>query len=381
MKFLHTSDLHIGKRIFETSMIEDQKHILKQICEIARSENVQAVVIAGDIYDRAVPSTEGVTLLDDFLTELTGSGIRVILISGNHDSPERVAFADRILEKQGLFLAGNCQGGLKTISLEDDFGLVRFVCMPFVRPAAADASTSGEAAENMITAWKSRYLTHEHKNSRDILVTHFFVTGDQGELPELSDSETTVSVGGIDNVPAGLFRDFCYVALGHIHRSQRVGGGNIFYAGAPLKYSFSEARGDKSVNLVEIDYKGKVKVEARKLIPLHEMRCIRGRLEDLMRKEIVESWDVSNSDFIQATLTDTEELIDPMGTLRTIYPNMLQILLEKNGIPEHQEYESSLKGERKSTAELFADFYEMLKGECLDERRREIVKEAAELEA
>lgn len=372
MKILHTADLHIGKKIFELSMIEDQKYILKQIYDIAVGERMDVVLIAGDVYDRAVPSTEAVSLLDDFLTSLIAMEIPVIMISGNHDSPERVAFADRILEKRGLYIAGNYCEPLKTVTLEDEYGPVTFVCMPFVKPAVTGNTTSSQAVEQMLST-----LPMAMDGSRQVLVTHFFVTGEQGETPELSDSESDVNVGGLDNVSAGLFRDFAYAALGHIHRPQRIGNGNVYYAGAPLKYSFGEALNEKSVNLVELGKPGEVTVRKKALKPLREMRCIKGKLQDLMSREVVEMLGDSREDYVQATLTDEEELIDPIGTLRSVYPNVLQILLEKNQIAEGQEYESSIHGVRKSTATLFAEFYEMLKGEPLDEKRLSVVEEVA----
>lgn len=376
MKILHTADLHIGKKIFELSMIEDQRYILKQIYDIAVSEQVDVVLIAGDVYDRAVPSTEAVSLLDDFLTSLIDAKIPVIMISGNHDSPERVAFADRILEKRGLYIAGNYCEPLKTVTLEDEYGPVTFVCMPFVKPAVTGNVTSSQAVEQMLSTLP--VLPMEMDGSlRQVLVTHFFVTGEQGETPELSDSESDVNVGGLDNVSAGLFQNFAYVALGHIHRPQRIGNGNVYYAGAPLKYSFGEAMNEKSVNLVELGKPGEVRVARKPLKPLREMRCIKGKLQDLMSGEVLKLLGDSREDYIQATLTDKEELIDPIGTLRSVYPNVLQILIERNQMAEGQEYESSIHGVKKSTVELFSDFYEMLKGEPLDEKRLLVVEEVA----
>lgn len=372
MKLLHTADLHIGKKLFEKSLIEEQRHMLRQITDIAGEEQVDAVLIAGDVYDRAVPSTEAVALLDDFLTNLLAKQIAVFLISGNHDSPERVAFADRILEKQGLYIAGTYSEEVKTITLQDAFGSVEFVCVPFVKPAVAGCSTTKETVEKM--------LKRAASCQRRVLLTHYFVTGEQGESPELSDSESDVNVGGLDSIPASLFADFSYTALGHIHKSQKIGQGNVYYSGAPLKYSFGEAGGEKSVNIVELGAQGETAVTKRVLKPLHEMRCIKGRLSDLTGREALEALEaggISREDYLQVTLTDSEELLNPMATLRSVYPNVLLILLQKNLEQEHLEYESRLTGVKKNTAELFADFYEMLKGEPLDEKKRSLVEEAA----
>lgn len=372
MKFLHTGDLHIGKRLHECSLIEDQKHILKQISVLAMEHKVDAVVLAGDIYDRSVPATEAVELLDEFLTGFVEAKIPVIMISGNHDSPVRVGFADRILEKQGIYIGAEYNGELKTVVLEDEFGPVTFVCMPFVKPAVTGCTTLAEAVEKMLSA----HPMVLSRNSRYVLVTHYFVTGEQGESPMLSDSEVDVNVGGLDNVPASLFSMFRYVALGHIHRPQHIGNGQVYYAGSPLKYSFSEAKGDKSVNLVELTDK-EVQVKLLPLKPLREMRCIRGTLSQLMSSEVQKLNEKDREDYLQVTLTDTEELIDPMGTLRSVYPNVLQLLLEKNMVVSQENYESKVYTAKKSTTELFSEFYEMLKGEPLDEKRRIAVEEAA----
>lgn len=374
MKFLHTGDLHIGKRIFETSLLEDQRLMLQQIYDIAVEECVDGVLIAGDVYDRSVPATEAVELLDDFLTKLIESRLPVVMVSGNHDSPERVGFADKILERQGLYIAGTYEGSLRRVDFEDAFGQVCVVCLPFVKPAVAEGHNCAEAVENMLKR-ENLDLTD---GRRYVLVTHYFVTGENGQAPELSQGESSVDVGGIDNVPAEVFAGFDYVALGHIHKYQKIGAGQVYYAGAPMKYSFSEANSKKSVNIVTLGEKGQCEVKRRELKPLHEMRCIRGLLQELIGPEVVNGAGVSSEDFIQATLTDKEELIDPIGTLRSVYPNTLQILIERNTAPDVAQMESRLRGSRRSTEELFADFYEMLTGQELSERQRQIVREEVE---
>ena len=374
MKFLHTGDLHIGKKIFETSLMEDQQVMLQQIFDIAIEEQVDAVIIAGDVYDRSVPATEAVELLDEFLTKLVARKVPVVLISGNHDSPERVGFANKILEQQGLFIAGTYEGKLRQVEFTDEFGKVCVVCLPFVKPAVVEGHNSAEAVKTLL---EKEDIDFED-GRRYVLVTHYFVTGENGQAPELSDAETTVDVGGIDNVPADVFAGFDYVALGHIHKYQQIGAGQVYYAGAPMKYSFSEANHEKSVNIVTLGKKGQCQVERRSLKPLHEMRCIKGLLKELIQPQVVNDTEVSAQDFIQATLTDREELIDPIGTLRSVYPNTMQILLERNVALDVENMESRLRGSRRSTEELFADFYEMLTGEALSERKRQIVREEVE---
>lgn len=373
MRFLHTSDLHIGKKIFETSLLEEQAFMLKQIYDIAVEENVDVLVIAGDVYDRSVPATEAVALLDEFLTRFCEKKIPVIMISGNHDSPERVGFADKILEKQGIYIAGTYGGRLRRVELKDRSGVVVFVCLPFVKPAVVGASTCAEAAAAIL---EQEAIDFED-DKQYVLVTHYFVTGESGEIPELSEAETGIDVGGIDNVPAGVFAGFDYVALGHIHKAQRVGGSEIYYSGAPMKYSFSEAGSNKYVNVVELEPQGQVRVSKKIIKPLREMRCIKGELTELIREDVVNAPDTDPADYIQVTLTNREELVDPMGTLRSVYPNVLQILLEKNYSVAQESYESKLTGERKSTEELFGEFYEMLTGSGLTGQQTEVVRQAA----
>lgn len=368
MRFLHTGDLHLGKTVNDFSMISDQRYILEQITDMVKKEAVQALVIAGDVYDRAIPPSEAVTLLDDFLTQLVKLGVSVLLISGNHDSPERVSFAEEILKEKGVYIAGVYKEGLKKVPFFDEYGEVTFVLMPFIKPAAVGARTNGEAVEKMLAAEDKK------EEGRRVLVSHFFVT-DCGREPELSDGETTIHVGGLDNVEASLFDGFDYVALGHIHKPQRIGEKQIYYAGAPLAYSFSEAGRTKTVNLVEIKGEGEVSVKQLPLKPLHEMRKIRGRMDELMAEEVAEAAD--RFDYIQAQLTNEEELIDPIGTLRNVYPNIMQIVLMKNEGRENPEYESRAVEKRKSIPELFAGFYQMVRNEEPDEERMEIILETA----
>lgn len=413
MKFLHTGDLHIGKKLFEASVLEDQAHILNQIHEIALAEQVQAVVLAGDLYDRSVPPAEAVTLLDDFLTRLVQAGIPVIAVSGNHDSPERISFGEKILEKQGLYLAGVYEGSLRRVEISDGETKVCFVCLPFVKPAQVEETTSAGAVARILykeglladdisgqeqdkdTAKKQEKAAAQENTAegpmtgsegmdvcevpmRQVLVTHYFVTGENGQAPQLADSETSVDVGGIDNIPADVFKAFDYVALGHIHRCQQVGEGPIWYAGAPMKYSFSETRDTKSVNIVELRGQDPVTVTRRYLTPIREMRCIKGQLRDLIRPETVGAEGVSSEDYIQATLTDREELIDPIGVLRSVYPNVMQILSQRYEETGRDNYVSRLQGRRREPQELFGDFYEMLTGEKLSESQRELARDVAE---
>ena len=388
MKFVHTGDLHIGKIVNGFSMIEDQRYILKQVYEISRREKADALVLAGDIYDRAIPPADAVVLFNDFLTDMVRAGIPVLMISGNHDSPERLGFADAILEEEGIYIAGVYKEELKKVEIADTYGNVSFVLMPFVKPASVGAKTSGEAVGNVLSMEKGGREDNIDKDDMDkdntnkegedgirrVLVTHYFVT-DQGREPELSDGETTIHVGGLDNVEASLFDGFDYVALGHIHKPQKIGEREVYYAGAPLAYSFSEAGQEKGINLIEMGKKGEVTMRRIPIKPLHEMRRIRGKLQELMQPEVVGA--AQAEDYIRAELTDEEELIDPIGTLRSVYPNVMQILLTKNERKESMDYISRPEEKKKSIPQLFLGFYEMIRGEKPDEGRMKVVEEAA----
>lgn len=373
MKFLHTSDLHIGKKIFECSLYEDQKAMLSEIYRIAVEKKVDALVIAGDVYDRSLPPTEAVELLDDFLTEVVKAEIPVIMISGNHDSPERVGFGAKILEKQGLHIGSVYDGSLRRVTLQNGDKETVFVCLPFVKPGVVGKSSCQEAVTEILARENIDFAD----GKQYVLVTHYFVTGETGQLPALSDSESAVDVGGIDNVTADVFQGFTYVALGHIHKSQKIGGGEVYYCGTPMKYSFSEVNQIKTVNLVEIGEDNRVCVEKIPLKANREMRVIKGELNELIRPEVVNADGVSCEDYIQAVLTDKDALIDPIGTLRSVYPNVLQIVLEKNYNVNEELYDSSFQGQQKSIQELFAEFYYMLVGEELTKAQEAAVDEAA----
>ncbi|MBQ6888176.1 MAG: exonuclease SbcCD subunit D [Lachnospiraceae bacterium] len=373
MKFLHTGDLHIGKVLHEMSLLEDQKYILKEIVKIAEQEKVDAVVVAGDVYDRSIPAVEAVSLLDEFLTDLSERNIMVLIISGNHDSGERLSFMNTVLEKQKIFIAGNSTENLSKIEWKKDGEQITFVLFPFIKPAQVGAKSSDEAVR-LVLEREGLSGENKEKDHKYVLITHFFVT-DGGKTPELSDSESPVHVGGIDNVEASAFSFFDYVALGHIHKPQKIGEREVYYAGTPLKYSFSEAAQEKSVVLIEIG-KEEQSVKRIPLKPLRDMRKIRGSLQELMKPEITALADTN--DYIQAVLTDKEELIDPIGTLRTVYPNVMQIILEKNEVKTKTTTNRAEQISQKSALELFEEFFELLRGEKMDEARREEVRKALE---
>lgn len=373
MKLIHTADLHIGKVVNEFNMCKDQKYVLDQILDILEEEKAEGLIIAGDVYDRSVPPAEAVNILDDFLTEVVRRDVKIFIVSGNHDSPDRLNFAGNILKESGVYIAGNFSEQMKQVTLTDEYGDLHIHLLPYAKPQVMRHYLGDECKDCEI----QEYLKHNplHKEDRNLLITHHFVTN-SGISPEVSDSELPLSIGGTDNVDAALFMDFDYVALGHIHRGQKVKEDWIRYAGSPLKYSFSEVYHNKSVTVIEFKEKGKVHIAERSLKPLHDMRKIKGALKELIKEETVREAD--SKDYLQVTLTDTEDLIDPIGTLRSVYPNVMQLIIEKHIRSENQLYQADETIKNRSTLEIFEEFFENVTGRSFDENRKEIIQKALE---
>lgn len=371
MKLLHTADLHIGKIVNDFSMLEDQKFILDQIREIACINRVDGIILAGDIYDRAIPTGEAVMVFNDFLTQLSQKGITVYMISGNHDSPERISYGESLLAEQKVAIAGVFRGEVSVFRPEDEYGTVEIVMLPFIRPSLAEEKTSEAAVGKILRHYWDRNKADTDKKKRHVLVTHYFVT-DAGKEPELSDSETTIHVGGIDNVDASLFEGFDYVALGHIHKPQQIGDKPVYYAGSPLKYSFSEVNQTKSVLLLKLDGAGLLSVEKIPLCPLHEMRKVEGTLKEIMENAVREA--EGRQDYIQAVITDREELIDPIGTLRSVYPSIMQIVRKERGENIASSAVESIMVRQKEPVSLFEEFYHLVRGEELTKEKKELLE-------
>ncbi|MBE6822634.1 exonuclease SbcCD subunit D [Caproiciproducens sp. LBM24188] len=355
MKLLHLADLHIGRRIGEFSMLEDQRYILQQILQIAEAERPQAVLMAGDIYDKSLPSGEAVELLDDFLTGLTSLSLPVFLISGNHDSPERLNFGSRIMGKNGVFIAGTYRGEVRRETLVDEFGSVHIYLLPYLKPAVVRPYCEGpvDSCDGAVRAALAG--AQVDGKERNILVAHQFVTSGM-QQPEQSDSET-LSLGGLDNVDVSVFEPFDYVALGHLHGPQRIGRDTVRYSGSPLKYSFSESHQHKSVTVVELGPKGEVQYRLIPLVPMRDMREIRGPIEALLKAGSAEP----TQDYIHATLTDEEEIYDAVGKLRQVYPNLMRLDFDNSRTRGQGESVTVASGDvaRKSPLELFSEFYQV----------------------
>lgn len=353
MRFLHTADLHIGKRVNEFSMLEDQEYILRQILKTADKEQVEAVLIAGDVYDKQVPSAEAVRLFDWFLTQLNSRKLPVFVIGGNHDSVERLSFGAQIMEESGVYLTQSYDGKVVPVRLEDEYGPVNLWMLPFLKPAMVkrffpeqDIVTYQDALETVIGNME---LNREERN---LLIAHQFVTG---AVTGGSEDSVEVFVGGVENVDASVFADFDYVALGHIHRAQSAGGEQIRYSGTPLKYSFSEIRHEKSVTIAELKEKGSLTVHQVPLKPLHDMREIWGSYEELVLRENYQGTNLE--DYLHVILTDENDIPDVIGRLRSIYPNIMKLDYDNQRTRRNQELMKEEAAVEQSPMELLGQFF------------------------
>ena len=364
-------DLHLGKRVNEFSMLEDQAFILQEILRIIDEEQPQAVLLAGDIYDKSVPSGEAVQLFDGFLWELSSRKLQVFVISGNHDSPERLSFGGRLMEGSGIHLSPVYSGKVEPVVLEDAYGPVNVYLLPFLKPAHVrryfpeeEIGTYTEALGKAVEALEI------HKEQRNVLVTHQFVTG-----ASRSDSEE-ISVGGSDNVDASVFDDFDYVALGHIHGPQNIGSPRIRYCGTPLKYSFSEVGQQKSVTVAELKEKGTLEVTARPLTPLRDLREIRGSYLEVTAKSFYEGR--NREDYLHITLTDEEDVPDGAAKLRVIYPNLMRLDYDNARTRSRNLPEGAEEPAAKPPLELFEEFYERQNNQPMTEEQIRFSRELME---
>lgn len=372
MKFLHLADLHLGKRVNGFSMLEDQAHILRQILAILDDEQPDGVLIAGDVYDKSVPSVEAVELLDGFLTELRARGVPVLLISGNHDSPERLAFGGRVMDSCGIHISPVYDGALAPVTLQDAFGPVHIWLLPFVKPAHVRRWFPDADIESYTDA-VAEAVAHMDIDTaaRNVLVTHQFVTGGTRSGSE------ELSVGGTDNVDSGVFAPFDYVALGHLHGAQHIGRETIRYAGSPLKYSFSEARQHKSVTVVTLGEKGDVQVRTVALTPLRELREIRGSYDELTARSFYEHT-TYRSDYLHLILTDEQDVFDAMSRLRTIYPYLMTLDYDNARTRAAGGMSVPAETERRTPLELFEALYTRQNHQPMSEVQRAYIAQLME---
>lgn len=373
MKILHLADLHIGKIIYEQSLLEDQEYMLKQIEKIIEKEKIEAVLISGDIYDRSIPPADAVEVLDKFLNSLIKIlKVKVFIISGNHDSKERLNFGSKIFENDGLYIQTTYNGRIRKVELDEK---INIYMLPFIKPIEVKQYFENEKIETYNDAIKNIIENEKlDKTKINILMAHQFVTSGTTN-PETCESET-INVGGLDNVDASNFSEFDYVALGHIHGPQKIGEEKIRYSGTMLKYSFSEVNHHKSVVIIEIK-NGKVDFKLEPLIPLRDMRKIQGPIEELVKKENYEG--TNQQDYIKAIITNEEAIYDAIGQIRKIYPNTLSLdILNSKSYNSDMNIENFEKIKEKSEFELFNDFYEFQNSVRLDEEQSEIIKKVIE---
>lgn len=375
MKFLHLGDLHLGKTLSDFDLIEDQRYILDQILRIADKESIDGILIAGDVFDKSIPSEAATKLLDYFLIELAKKEIKVFMVSGNHDSDDRLNYGSTLFASNQIFISAVFDGTLHKQSFADGDTEIDIYMLPFVKASQVRHYFPDEDIESYDDAVRTIIRnTHINKKNKNILVAHQFVAG-KGEDPVLAGSENvgTQSVGLVEKIGYDCFDDFDYVALGHIHSPQKVGRDEIRYAGSPLKYSLSETNNEKSVPLITVSAKERVKIELVPLKPMRDMRHIKGTLKELLDKKNVKA----PEDFIYATLTDENIINDAMGIFQQVYPNTVRIDYDNSHTREIEQVDISRIAENKSFPELIGDFYRLMYGCEITEEEMDVMRTAA----
>ncbi|WP_461812382.1 exonuclease SbcCD subunit D [Faecalimonas sp.] len=350
MKFIHLSDLHIGKRVNEFSMIEEQRYILQQVIEVVKEEKPDGVFLAGDIYDKPIPSAEAVQVFDTFLNGLARENVPVFIISGNHDSPERLAFGGKLLKSAGIYVSPVFREIPSPITLYDAYGEVNIYLLPFIKPAYVKQVLPEipiETYQDAVQAVVEQMNIDEKK--RNVILAHQFVTG-----AFRCDSEE-ISVGGMDNVDASVFTPFDYVALGHLHGKQSVGREEVRYCGTLLKYSFSESKQKKTITIVEMKEKGQINIREISVVPKHDMREIKGTYDEVTALEFYR--ESKTDDYLHITLTDEEDILDAVNRLRVIYPNIMKMDYDNIRTRNKQCVGESNQVEKKTPSELFGELY------------------------
>ena len=365
---MHLADLHLGKRVNGFSMMEDQEYILNRILEIMEEEQPDGLLIAGDVYDKTIPPAEAVRRMDDFLTAVAEKHVPVFLISGNHDSAERVAFGHQLMQGSGIWISPVYDGTIRHHTLEDRWGEVNIYLVPFLRPSVVRSffpdAEIGDYTDALRTIIEDLQVDTSRRN---VVLAHQFVTA-AGALPETCDSEQ-LSVGGLDRVDGSVFSPFDYTALGHLHGPQRVGSETIRYAGSPLKYSFSELHQKKSVTVAELRAKGETEIRQIPLQPRREMTELRGTFEEIL--EEARKKGVPQTDYYHMILTDETDVVDALSRLREYYPNIMLLDYDNRRTRSQKEVEQLDRVEERTPGELFAALYEQQNGQEMDSDRKE----------
>lgn len=372
MKILHLADLHIGKIIFEQSLLGDQEYMLNKIIEKIKEENIDAILIAGDVYDRSIPQADAIDLLDRFLNILIKElKKKVFIIAGNHDSKERLGFGNKIFENEGLFISSKYEGKIKKVELQDEYGKLNIYMLPFIKPIEVKKYFDDETLSYDETIKKIIEKEDIDESQRNIILTHQFVTA-IGEEVERTESEV-LTLGGTDNVDISNYNKFDYVAIGHVHRPQRIGRDTARYAGTMLKYSFSEVNHKKTMPIIDFKEKENIDIKLVELKPLRDMREIKGPIEKL-----IENYEEENAkDYIRAIITNEEPVYDAIGQLRRIYPNVLKLEVQNSKILSNIEFktENLQKVKSKSEVELFNEFYKFQNNIELNVEQKNLIQE------
>ena len=371
MKFIHMSDLHLGKHINQFSMLEDQKYIFNEIVEIIKKEKPNALLLSGDIYDNPIPPVEAVNLLDDFLSKIALEKIPVLIISGNHDSPDRLSFGSSLMKSSQIYISQVYDGKIQCVTLEDENGPVNFYLLPYIKPSTVRQVFPEEKINSFNDAVKLALSKLSlNKDERNVLLAHQFVTGAQTcESEELF-------VGGSENVDASLFDDFDYVALGHIHGPQKVGRESIRYCGTPLKYSFSEVNHKKGLCLVELTKKGDFNCTLIPLKPLHEMRKLKGTFQEIMFGP--ESKASNKDDYLHITLTDEMDVPEGYGRLSSVYKNLISMDYDNSRTRANQDMTLLDNIKTVKPLELFEEFFEKQNNKKMTEDQKNFMEKLIE---
>jgi len=363
MKLIHLSDLHLGITVHEFSMLEDQEYILRQILNVIDSESPGAVLISGDIFDRSVAPTDALRIFENFLDAVSSRRIPLFVISGNHDSADRLSFASRLLDRSEVHICRAYEGAAVTRTLRDEYGPVHIHMLPFLKPAAVRRYFPDEKIESWTDAMRAALSGKIDTRERNVLLAHQFVTG-----ASRSDSEDH-SVGGADNVDAEVFSAFDYTALGHLHRAQTVGGRPVRYCGSPLKYSFSEAGQNKTVTVVELGRKGSVDIREVPLVPNRDMREIRGKFQEVIARQFYAGQDTE--DYVRITLTDEEDEPDALSRLRVIYHNLMRLDYDNKRTRQDSKITGIGDADQYTPLQLFESFYMEENGQPLSDAQRD----------
>lgn len=368
MKILHLSDFHFGKRLNNFSLLEDQIYVNQQIFQLAKNQKIDAVIIAGDIFDKSIPSADAVQLFDDFLNSWAELNLPVFIISGNHDSAERLSFGLNIFSHNNIYISPVYNGEIKSITLKDNYGNINFYLLPFLKPSMVRPFFPDEEIKSHTQALKIALKNLPlNKDERNILIAHQFVTG-----AVVSDSEE-INVGGLDNIDAHIFDDFDYVALGHIHTPQTILRDTIRYCGSLLKYSFSEANQQKSATIIDITTKEQISITTFPIKPLHDMRKIKGSYAELTNRQ--NYINTNTDDYIFATLTDEEDIPDAINRLRSIYPNIMQLEYDNKRTRTNQIIDTSDINSLKTPIEFFNEFYQLQNNQGLNDAQMQIMQD------